>query len=305
MVTKILTSILLLTILAITGSAQDPTPTPRQISGGVLNGKATFLPKPEYPPQARSISGIVNVEVVLSTDGSVISAKAVSGPDLLRSSAEAAARNALFAPTTLSGQPVTVKGVITYNFVGVEPDEASEIMAIGWMLYTVRTFAGDLQKFNNLLESEDGIKEMVDDVPEFPELKALLTIKDLPIDRRVSVIDGVIEEIKKNHVGKRTWSFQMGKALGEIFAELGKIVDEDDTVLIKLDEPKIRASLTEIERLIKEFPDGLSEDIRRELSKFPSYLERKELKDEEVITELLGQILRLIEAIDPSSDENE
>ncbi len=92
---------------------------PKTISGGVLNGKATSLPKPPYPAAARAVraSGAVSVQVLISETGSVISATAVSGHPLLRQAAVAAARGAHFSPTLLSGQPVKVSGVITYNFV--------------------------------------------------------------------------------------------------------------------------------------------------------------------------------------------
>lgn len=98
-----------------------PTPTPRTapISGGVLNGKAISLPKPQYPPIARAAhaAGTVVVQVTIDENGSVISARAVSGHPLLQAVAVAAARNARFSPTKLSGQPVKVTGVIQYNFV--------------------------------------------------------------------------------------------------------------------------------------------------------------------------------------------
>ncbi|MBV9215656.1 MAG: TonB family protein [Acidobacteria bacterium] len=94
-------------------------PVPKMVSGGVLNGKATSLPKPAYPPAARAVraGGAVTVQVVISETGSVISASAVSGHPLLRAAAVAAAQGAHFSPTLLSGQPVKVSGVITYNFV--------------------------------------------------------------------------------------------------------------------------------------------------------------------------------------------
>ena len=96
-----------------------PKPVPKQISGGVLNGKATSLPKPPYPPAARAVraSGAVSVQVLIDEHGNVVSASAVSGHPLLRAAAVSAARNAKFSPTQLSGQPVKVSGVITYNFV--------------------------------------------------------------------------------------------------------------------------------------------------------------------------------------------
>src|SRR5437764_614745 len=89
------------------------------ISGGVLNGKAISLPKPPYPPIAKAAhaSGTVTVQVTIDESGKVISAHAVSGHPLLQQSAVQAAYQARFTPTQLSGQPVKVTGVITYNFV--------------------------------------------------------------------------------------------------------------------------------------------------------------------------------------------
>jgi protein TonB len=110
---------------ASTGGDEEPPPPPvkkappKTVSGGVLNGKATSLPKPGYPAAARAVraSGPVSVQVLISESGGVISANAVSGHPLLRAAAEGAARGARFSPTLLSGQPVKVSGVITYNFV--------------------------------------------------------------------------------------------------------------------------------------------------------------------------------------------
>jgi TonB family protein len=96
----------------------DRRPVPKQISGGVLNGKATSLPKPPYPPAARAVraEGMVTVQVLVDEKGNVVSATATSGHPLLRSAAVSAARQAKFAPTMISGQPVKVSGVITYRF---------------------------------------------------------------------------------------------------------------------------------------------------------------------------------------------
>jgi TonB family protein len=90
------------------------------ISGGVLNSKATSLPIPPYPPMAKAAhaSGNVTVEVTIDEDGNVIAARAVSGHPLLQAASVAAARNAKFAPTKLSGQAVKVQGVLVYTFTG-------------------------------------------------------------------------------------------------------------------------------------------------------------------------------------------
>jgi protein TonB len=97
----------------------SPTPPKAPISGGVLNGKAISKPTPPYPPIAKAAraSGTVTVQIVVDETGKVISAKAVSGHPLLQQAAVQAAYQARFSPTLLSGQPVKVSGVITYNFV--------------------------------------------------------------------------------------------------------------------------------------------------------------------------------------------
>jgi TonB family protein len=83
-----------------------------------LNGKATKLVKPAYPPAARAVraAGAVNVQVTVDEKGGVVSANAVSGHPLLRAAAVQAARESKFAPTLLSGKPVQVRGIIVYNF---------------------------------------------------------------------------------------------------------------------------------------------------------------------------------------------
>lgn len=91
----------------------------KTVSGGVLNSKATSKPEPPYPALAKAAraSGAVIVKVTVDETGKVISADAVAGHPLLRPAAVAAAREAKFTPTLLSGKPVRVTGLLTYNFV--------------------------------------------------------------------------------------------------------------------------------------------------------------------------------------------
>jgi hypothetical protein len=86
---------------------------------GVVNGIATSLPRPMYPPAANAtnVQGKVDVQVTIDEAGKVIASKAVSGPVLLRHAAERAAWNARFTPTYLSKVAIKVSGVIVYNFV--------------------------------------------------------------------------------------------------------------------------------------------------------------------------------------------
>jgi tetratricopeptide (TPR) repeat protein len=94
-------------------------PKSEGVNGGVLNGKAKYLPRPRYPYEASQSreSGVVTIKVVIDEDGHVIRAAAASGPQSLWFAARIAACNSVFTPTLLQGRPVTVSGIITYNFV--------------------------------------------------------------------------------------------------------------------------------------------------------------------------------------------
>jgi protein TonB len=91
----------------------------KALNGGVLNGKASSLPQPEYPSIARQAgaAGTVSVEILIDEGGNVIAAHSVSGHPLLQAAAVKAARQATFTPTRYNGNPVMVRGILTYNFV--------------------------------------------------------------------------------------------------------------------------------------------------------------------------------------------
>ncbi len=88
------------------------------VSGGILQGSAIKKVQPPYPPiaQAANARGAVQVYVTVSEEGRVIEATVVSGHPLLRDAALQAARQWVFKPTELSGAPVKVQGVLTFNF---------------------------------------------------------------------------------------------------------------------------------------------------------------------------------------------
>ncbi len=96
-----------------------PTPTTTPRISIVLQGTAVRRVEPPYPKLAKEIHtcGPVVVEVVVDEAGGVLSARALSGPALLRKAAEDAARGWKWNPTRLNGVPVQVVGTITFNFV--------------------------------------------------------------------------------------------------------------------------------------------------------------------------------------------
>jgi len=94
-------------------------PVPLMIKGGVLNGRAISLAKPQYPGIAKKkrATGSCSIEVLVDETGKVIQAGAVNGLDFFQRESRLAACASRFSPTLLEGKPVKVSGVITYNFV--------------------------------------------------------------------------------------------------------------------------------------------------------------------------------------------
>ena len=100
-----------------TVSAQKTVDKKRTIPLGIVNGKAKYLPTPDYPQEAKDFcaDGKVEVKVLIGENGNVISAKAISGDDLLRDSAVEAAKKAVFGQTP-DLPPTKIKGIVVYNF---------------------------------------------------------------------------------------------------------------------------------------------------------------------------------------------
>ncbi len=82
---------------------------------GIVNGRAVYLPKPDYSQEAKDFcaSGKVEVKVLIGEDGNVISAEAISGDELLRNPSVEAARKAKFKTGDFLAR---IKGIVVYNF---------------------------------------------------------------------------------------------------------------------------------------------------------------------------------------------
>ncbi|HKX31376.1 MAG TPA: energy transducer TonB [Blastocatellia bacterium] len=102
-------------------AAPPAEPVPQQmqkVQEGILQGRAMIKAMPIYPANARSLNarGAVMVQVVVSEQGRVVEARAISGHPVLRGPAVEAARKWVFKPTTLNGLPVKVESVLTFVF---------------------------------------------------------------------------------------------------------------------------------------------------------------------------------------------
>jgi protein TonB len=87
--------------------------------GGLVQAaKLTYGPAPAYPPLARQarISGVVALQAVIATDGTIMDLRVTSGHPLLVPSALDAVKRWRYKPTLLNGDPVEVLTEITVNF---------------------------------------------------------------------------------------------------------------------------------------------------------------------------------------------
>ncbi len=89
------------------------------VYAGVLNAKALDIPKPKYPVKAsrKKIGGDVNASVFIDESGKVAWARVDNGNQLLQQAARKVVCKALFNPATISGNPYSFRGLITYRFV--------------------------------------------------------------------------------------------------------------------------------------------------------------------------------------------
>jgi TonB family protein len=99
-------------------SAPPPTPQRIRVGGNVQQTKLVQQPRPVYPPLAQEarISGVVRLNAIIGTDGTVQNLTVASGHPVLVPAALEAVKQWVYAPTLLNGQPVEVVTQIEVNF---------------------------------------------------------------------------------------------------------------------------------------------------------------------------------------------
>lgn len=96
-----------------------PPPPPEFLNLGVVTAaNATRMMTPIYSAiaQKSQVEGRVVVDLELNEKGDVVVAKAASGPQMLRASAEDAAKRTKFKPAQYNAKPIKAKAQIIYNF---------------------------------------------------------------------------------------------------------------------------------------------------------------------------------------------
>jgi len=116
-----------------TTTAKTTAPAkPRPWDGFVVGDKYTFLnfevvsaEKPWYTREAKAngAKGLVQVEVLIDTNGNVIQAKGRTGNKLLHPEAERAALASKFNRPTFGGKPARAIGFLVYRFGPADDDD--------------------------------------------------------------------------------------------------------------------------------------------------------------------------------------
>jgi TonB family protein len=89
-----------------------------QVPAEVMQKLLIHRVEPVYPPEARKdkLEGIIALDVVVAKDGSVVSMKALNGPEVLASAAMDALRWWKFEPYRVNGQPAEVETTVAMEF---------------------------------------------------------------------------------------------------------------------------------------------------------------------------------------------
>jgi protein TonB len=91
----------------------------RRIRVGIMEN-ARFIRKvePVYPDEAKAarIEGLVDIRVVIGSDGRVLQATRISGDPVLATAAADAIRQWQYEPTLLNGNPVEVDTTVSVSF---------------------------------------------------------------------------------------------------------------------------------------------------------------------------------------------
>ena len=221
------------------------------ISACLMNGRATKLAQPIFPPAARAVRayGIVSVQVLIDENGGVIEAKAVSGHPLLRAASIAATRESKFAPVFLSGKAVKVSGVIVYNFM----PQSFNWLEVGFMLQ-----GGN---YNGFYSIENLLKFFPDDFTDEQRLLQNYKQTDDANDSTRATVIALIES-KLNDKPRESWLFELGRELAQANAS-------------KNDENASRESAQALRVRQQTAPETINRRLLEDLQKLVSRLENQ------------------------------
>jgi TonB family protein len=250
------------------------------------------------------------VSVVIDESGEVISATVASGVEneSLRAAATDAAKQARFSPTLLEGKPVKVTGSIIYNFVADKKGHEEELkyLILSMALRITRESADHLDKLNELFESKDIFAEGANDpevmkLPIASEIKRLVSLDQLPLQKRVETIDSVRSGMRSVLGGSEKWQFDVGDNIGRLFTPFLSqyIAGASSLDMTKINEGELRSTLHELSALCSAPPEAIPAETVAKLRSVAELGNRSDLMKEATLKELVDRIGALIDSVSP------
>jgi TonB family protein len=231
---------------------------------GLINSNAVNLVQPVYPSAARAANpqGAVEIQVLIGKNGEVLRAAPVSGHPLLQKAALAAALKSRFAPPKIKNRPVKINGTLRYEFFN-----RLSVLQIGFALA-----ADDLHEF-----PATAIADVLSN--EWSETQAILSqIKILQENKKnagtefASLCAKLNELLEDAFAGEelRSWSFALGKILGEISRR-----SNDATAL--------RERLQQLKNFTSQTPPQLAPDFVLQLKAMSDLAENETLSHSDLL----------------------
>jgi hypothetical protein len=289
----------LMFILALSGYAQT-SPVPKIVSSGVVNGKAISLPKPEYAKAAldTGVSGEIKVQVVIDERGNVASATAISGPELLRDAAVAAALQAKFDPTFLAGKAVKVSGIIVYKFAPPNYENKAKLILVGVFL-NFPDFI-DIPDVEDMPSATIG-EEMARELPNLAEeLKPLNALKTMEKGKRASFLAEIAAKVEPKLSESDKWQYGVGKGLGRLMGEMYKFVFDHK---YQIKESVLLTNLLELKESAKRAPADYPPAIVSKMAELGKLADRENLTSQQNLELIASATQALMEVISPDSDK--
>ncbi len=298
----------------------------KTISGGVVNGKAISLPAPAYPAAASAVgaSGSVSVQVLIDEEGTIATAKAVSGHPLLRSAAEKAALKAKFRPTLLQGQPVKVSGIITYVFnlpKNEQNDEGGSATAGDIPSNTINSIQDEKAKFDYLilggiirllqkLNADENFDEAAQlfftvltqelentELPE--EFGAIKDLANSTKEQRAEILSTFSSVLRQSVQGNQVWYLNFGEDTGDLIAETIK-----RSIIGGSGGSATKASLAKLKSSLKSAPPDFPTNLRNSINSAIEYSEQNNLADVDILSELDDKIMEIGDILFENVEEN-
>lgn len=278
-----------------TTAAKEKENCPFVAVGGTLGGQKMDLPKQEYPvvePKFRA-DGFVVVVVEIDEKGGVTSARAVHGPEFLRSPAETAALGSKFKPAMLSGTPVKARGRVVYYVVcpkyGAARREKVKYLRLGFRVnFPVVIFGltDSSSWIDPLKEIYPAIDEEFKAVAQYAKMSGQ---KDAP-----DLFEQINKRIEAKLPARDVWQYVLGKKLAQLIYETAAI-SGDKSKWGKSTDAYLKVKLMDIGEQLKAAPADFPAEVLQNFRNLADLAGKESLSSDEGMKLIESRVSEIIE----------